>query len=89
MAAVVLHPRFKWRYFDDNWKGNQVPFVRAGKANLKKLWESKYKTDDVIRVERSPEPSRQASFIEDILDSIAPLLIANTPRPMARYDQLY
>jgi hypothetical protein len=89
MAAVVLHPRFKWKYFDDNWKGNQVPFVRAGKANLKRLWESKYKTDDVIRVERSPEPSRQASFIENILDSIAPSSTANTPRPTARYDQLH
>jgi hypothetical protein len=22
MAAVVLHPRFKWRYFEENWKGN-------------------------------------------------------------------
>jgi hypothetical protein len=89
MAAVVLHPRFKWKYFDDNWKGNQVPFVRAGKANLKRLWESKYKTDDVIQVERSPEPSRQASFIENILDSIAPSSTANTPRPTARYDQLH
>ena len=83
MAAVVLHPWFKQRYFDDNWKGNQVLFVRAGKANLKRLWESKYKTDDIIRVERSPEPSRQASFIEDILDSIALLSTANTPRPTA------
>jgi len=37
LAAVVLHPRFKWRYFEVNWKGGQAAFVRIGKANLRSL----------------------------------------------------
>jgi hypothetical protein len=37
MATVVLHPRFKWRYFKEHWKGNQSQFVRTSKAKLKKL----------------------------------------------------
>ncbi len=37
IAAVVLHPWFKWRYFEDNWKGNQKAFVTSGKAKFKKL----------------------------------------------------
>jgi len=88
MAAVVLHPRFKWRYFEDTWKGTQASFVRSGKAKLKKLWEEEYKNnDDTSRVSRSLEPPSQPSFIESILDSVAPST-AGPSRASLRQDQL-
>jgi hypothetical protein len=88
MASVVMHPRFKWRYFEDNWKGTQAAFIRPGKANLKKLWEERYKSDEVVRVERSPEPERQPSYMESILNSVAPAGTSSNRRPTAARDQL-
>jgi hypothetical protein len=85
----VLHPRSKWKYFEDHWTGSQASFVIAGKRQFKRLWESKYKTDNLVPIERSPEPARQSSFINNILDSIAPTVSTNVPRPTARHDQLH
>ncbi len=50
MATVVLYPRFKQHYFEDNQKGNQKAFVISGKAKFKKLQEDEYKSDDLIRL---------------------------------------
>jgi hAT family C-terminal dimerisation region len=87
MAAVVLHPRFKWRYFEDNWKGSQKAFVTSGKAKFKKLWEDEYKSDDLVRLSRSPEPSPEPSFLESILDTVAPST-SGPIRASSRQDQL-
>jgi hypothetical protein len=37
MAALVLHPRWKWAYFEQQWTGNSAAFVKTGKQNLRRL----------------------------------------------------
>jgi hypothetical protein len=88
MAAVVLHPRYKWRYFEDNWTGNQRSFLNTGKMKFKRLWEETYKrADDLMRLSRSPEPPEQRSYLESILDQVAPTA-GSTSRASLRQDQL-
>ena len=36
-ASLVLHPRWKWAYFENKWTGAEARFVREGKAKLKAL----------------------------------------------------
>lgn len=73
-AAVVLHPRFKWKYFEDHWTGNEARFVREGKTKLKKLWEQQYKSEPTTRQPSpSPEPSKEKDWMEEVLESVAPV----------------
>src|ERR1700722_8592227 len=67
MAALVLHPRWKWAYFQNKWTGSEARFVEPGKKKLKKLWETSYKKENPStgRAERSPTPEKTSSFLED------------------------
>src|SRR6266536_3378207 len=87
MATIVLHLRWKWQYFDNNWQQYSSQ-VRTAKTQLKRLWDIKYKTD--INPDRlsSPEPATRPSFIEEILDKVAPPSSSNVARPTTRRDQL-
>src|SRR6266536_1592951 len=90
MASLVLHPRWKWVYFEDKWTGSKARFVTTGKANLKRLWESTYKQEAIVsRSEKSPELEQKPSFLESILDEMAPTSVAKVTRPIARRDQLF
>jgi hypothetical protein len=42
---MVLIPSQKWTYFEDNWDPN---WVRAGKKTVRELWQSQYKSTEVI-----------------------------------------
>lgn len=44
-AAVLLHPRMKWRWFDRYWK-HKTEWITDAKAAIKELWEE-YKTRPV------------------------------------------
>jgi hAT family C-terminal dimerisation region len=93
MAALVLHPRWKWQYFEQQWTGEDKRFVVAGKTALRKLWENDYKGEVVIRVEdRTPEPEPPKAFKATVLERLAPPLSGNTttkaPRASSRKDQL-
>src|SRR6266487_2049095 len=87
MAAMVLHPRWKWQYFDNNWQQYSSQ-VRTAKTQLKRLWDIKYKTDINLDRLSSPEPTTRPSFIEEILDKVAPPSSSNVVRPTTRRDQL-
>jgi len=84
-AAMVLHPRYKWTYFEKNWTGKLLPYLIAGKAAFKKLWEERYKGQAPAvnsRSTQSPEPSPAISSVErDYLKSI---LDAAAPQPVIR-----
>lgn len=42
-AALVLHPGYKWRYFEKNWiQDHQVGWLEATKARVRTLWEENY-----------------------------------------------
>ena len=87
MAAVVLHPRFKWAYFDRTWTGNEASFVRAGKTKLKRLWDKTYKDESIALVpERSPSPPLEHDYLQEMLDQIAP--VEAPIRSSTRRDQL-
>ena len=49
VAAVALHPRFKWRWFEKRWAEN-VSWQIAAETAIKKQWESykSRKIDDLL-----------------------------------------
>jgi hypothetical protein len=42
IAAVVMHPRWKWNFFELKW-ANEAGWIRDGRAAVKGLWERRYK----------------------------------------------
>jgi hypothetical protein len=87
IAALVLHPRIKWIYLEAKWNGSLLPYLTQAKKDLKKLWEQKYKGQDIDLQEReedSPVPPPM-SMIEQILESVVPLGQAQRYNP--RRDQ--
>ena len=93
-AAMVLHPRFKWSYFEENWTGTMRPYVTSGKAAFKKLWEDKYKNAghaEPARATLSPEPAPNPSrdLLKSIIDRAAPATRPRSNVVSGRRDQLY
>jgi hypothetical protein len=91
IAAVVLHPRWKWQYFEKNWTGINTRFVRDAKPKLKKWWEQSYKgstTASNRARSKTPEPEKK-SYLEGLLDQLAPSADPSSrPRASTRRDQL-
>jgi hAT family C-terminal dimerisation region len=88
MAAVVLHPRWKFQYFEDKWTSpGEAVHIKSGKAKVRKLWEEYYKKEVVLPREQSPEVEKPLSFIEGILNQVAPS--KSQTRHSARKDQLH
>ena len=93
VASMVLHPRFKFQWFDEHWSstGKARSLVQA-KAKLRKLWEKDYKTEDTrARLSTSPEPPTQPSYLEEILNSQAPTISSSVGggRASSRKDELH
>ena len=79
MAALVLNPRFKWRYFEDNWRGvpSLARTINPSKTKLKKLWTDKYKRlpeeERFASVSPAPEEEEEEpDFFKDLLSKVAP-----------------
>lgn len=90
VAAMVLHPRFKLQWFENYWttSGEKAQLAQA-KTKLRKLWEKDYKSDDPTRRSKSPEPLKQMGFLEEILNSQAPVSSAKrVARASSRADEL-
>jgi hypothetical protein len=49
MAFIVLHLKFKFKYFERRWTGNEASFLKSGKAKLKKIWKDVYKKEIVFQ----------------------------------------
>ncbi|KAI5856580.1 hypothetical protein BZA05DRAFT_442259 [Tricharina praecox] len=44
VAAVLLHPRHKWAYFNGKWRAH---WINTAKGSVQKLWVAKYKNKHV------------------------------------------
>lgn len=94
-AAMVLHPLYKWSFFEENWKGNLAPFLVTAKTKVKKLWEDKYKRASVnSRATMSPEPapavpSIEKDYLKSVLNAAAPITRARPTVVSGRRDQYY
>jgi hypothetical protein len=87
MALTVLNPRFKIKYFEDKWTGNESHFLRTVKLKVKKLWDEEYKRENVIiRPQSPPLPVPPINYLANILDQVTPQLAAPT-RTLSRKDQ--
>jgi hypothetical protein len=73
IASTVMNPRFKMKYFEDKWSGNESHFLRISKPKVKKLWEDVYKRETVIiRPQSPPLVAPPVDYLEDILSQVSP-----------------
>jgi hypothetical protein len=42
LAAVILHPQYKWQCIKQTWKDHQ-DWIKTGMQTVRDLWESEYK----------------------------------------------
>jgi hypothetical protein len=91
VAGVVLHPRFKFTWFDDKWtSAGEARALTSSKTKLRNLWQNNYKSEELPgRSERSPDPPDEALYIEAILNSQAPVSGSRVTRPSSRKDKLF
>jgi hypothetical protein len=90
VAVLVLHPRWKWSYFDRNWDGAAKRYIIPAKAAFRALWENDYKTATDMRnsVQLQASDQLKVSFLEEQLMKKAPVSATRVPLPTARKDQL-
>jgi hypothetical protein len=67
------------------WTGAMAANVRTGKTKLKKLWTDKYKKADALAVVAPPK----VSFLEEILNRVAPTSDNAVPTATSQHDQLW
>ena len=53
-AAVVLHPRQKWRWFEKHWAGRQE-WIDQARVSVEQLWR-RYKCDELL--DNRPDPPK-------------------------------
>ena len=56
-AAVVLHPRQKWRWFEKHWAGRQE-WIDQARVSVEQLWR-RYKCDELL--DNRPDPPKTTS----------------------------
>jgi hypothetical protein len=60
------------------------------KTKIRRLWENNYKDDNgSIRSDQSPEPKILMSYLEDILNQMAPSNLSRPVRPTRLKDELF
>jgi hypothetical protein len=64
-AAVVLHPRQKWRWFEKHWAGHKE-WIDQAKLSVEQLWRS-YKNDEPA-VQRQRSPGRASVQVDEWSD---------------------
>jgi hypothetical protein len=73
-AALVLHPGYKWRYFEKNWtQDHQVDWLEPTKAMVRIFWEENYQHLPVAESQpcqsflqlpyRAYEPNPRAQYV--------------------------
>ena len=56
-ASVVLHPGYKWLYFEKQWiEPHQKLWLEPTKAAVREFWEENYKYMPLDEAERQPQP---------------------------------
>ena len=86
-VSTQIHEMFK--YFKKNQISSKAKFITPRKAKLRKLQENTYKEESLTRVKRSPDPEPELSYLESVLNTVAPTSITKLLRPTSRKDQLY
>jgi len=86
VAALTLHPRFKFEYFEKGWS-DTPRFVTTARTKLKKLWTDEYRPE-MGRVEQSPDPEPvKISYLESVLNRRAGTSL-QIPVPSGQKDEL-
>ena len=90
VASMVLHPRFKYQWFEKHWTApGEAASLKQAKTKLKRHWEAHYKgNDNLERRSKSPEAERPMDFLEEILNSQTPLTSRKPARASSRQDEL-
>jgi hypothetical protein len=68
-AAVVLHPRYKWRPFSEIYDGD-IPGLAAVKRVVKQIWEQNYKLSEAESAAQPPPTSRTRRFEHSAFHSV-------------------
>jgi hypothetical protein len=66
-AALVLHPRFRFHYFINKWKGSLKKYLALTKKAIQTLYEQEYKPQVPGREEEEEEASFLNNYIEEAL----------------------
>jgi len=64
-AAVVLHPRQKWRWFEKHWAGHQE-WIDQAKVSIEQLWRE-YKNDEPAAQRQYP-PAKASVQVDEWSD---------------------
>jgi hypothetical protein len=67
-AAVVLHPRQKWRWFEKHWAGHKE-WIDQAKLSIEQLWRG-YKNPDTVSV----QVDEWSDLEEDVKSSVDQLV---------------
>jgi hypothetical protein len=80
---MVLHPGYKFIWFEEKWtSAGEARALSSMRTKLRRLWESTYKKDDVLEHAEHPlSPQKQRSYLEGVLDEMAPSNRSRVARP--------
>jgi hypothetical protein len=88
---MVLYPGYKFMWFEENWTlASKARALLSMRTKLRRLWEGTYKKDDVLGSTENPSlPQKQRSYLEGVLDGMAPLNRSRVPKPTRGKDELF
>ncbi len=86
VTALVLHPRFKFEFFEDAQK-DTPRFITSSRAKFKKLQTDQYRPE-IGQVDQSPDPEpEKVSYLESVLNKRS-RTAQQIPKPSGRRDEL-
>jgi hypothetical protein len=88
---MVLHPGYKFVWFEEKWTSSgEARALKTIKSKLRQMWQTSYKKDDVQgRAEQPLSPEKKALFLEGILNDMAPSSRSRVARPTRGKDELF
>jgi hypothetical protein len=86
-----LHPGYKFIWFKEKWTLISKLYALALiKTKLRRLWEGIYKKDNVLEsIENPCSPKKQCSYLESVLDKMAPSNRSRVIRPIHGKNKLF
>ena len=88
---MVLHLGYKFIWFEEKWTlASKSRALASMKIKLRRLWEGIYKKDNVLEsIENPCSPKKQRSYLESVLDKIAPSNRSRVARLTRGKDELF
>ncbi|KAK9312411.1 hypothetical protein V1524DRAFT_439417 [Lipomyces starkeyi] len=91
-AAVALHPRYRWRYFETKWSTRES-WITDARAAVQRLWDSDYKKRPISNQLTTFRPLQfKASFVspfDQYSDTVGPSLMPDLDEPKDLPDDEY